>query len=582
MSEPGNHPMTNGKAEKVSDGLPNGVDSHDLDSVQLDKWDFGPLGAQIHDQVHHLQESRSLGDSALAKLAEIFNGHAEMIKIVDDRYNTGQALEMENSELEKENKMLWAKLDKIKQSHNVQLRNEKREYEKEIARLETKAGSGQRLKDMYENLLEKHKKDHEKLVQDAQEALELKKDQLEKDNQERISKLEADKKSLEEKLAKREQELQDMTQLRDQERQTRETMQSKATAELEKIQQSLASVKAKYEVKRLPVEHYAERYRDLIDSVASTVDDYFSDLPDKAIELLIQNRTGTYGQLKRKRSTFAVVPVTPTETARVLRLANVQNLIFDAIRETVWQPFFSRYLWKTKKDTHAIDEIYWNLAAEGEEIQHDWKVSTLRVLDRLDNGVDVEEKITAAIDQQVVQILEPLLSESNKADFRSELKKVFIKAAELGQESRRDRCPVYIDSSPSANSSSGWKEFSEGFDVEDAPDPTLASCRDNIYSALCVSPRVYRKRETTATPGAGQEEDELVHAGVALFPGTGIFQKGKMEWDEFVLRERERWNVGRTRRASVASNATGPGLSPPELSIKHSKTWGSHLKAEYD
>ncbi|KIX97760.1 uncharacterized protein Z520_06538 [Fonsecaea multimorphosa CBS 102226] len=582
MSESGMHAITNGKLDKVSDGLPNGVESNDSGPVQFESVDFGLFNEKIHLQVHNLNGGMSAVKSAVEKITETFNQYGEMVKTVDERYSAGQDLEAQVQELEDRNDWLERKMGKMKQSHQVQLRNERIQLEKEISGLKSQAASGQQEKQKYEELIKALRKEHERAIQEVQKGLDLKKTQLEKDNEEHIAKLEAKNKELEKTQTTTERKLEEMTKMRDRERETRETMQSKADAEIQNLKYELASVKAKYEVQRLPVEHYAERYKELVDSVASIADEYFSELPEEAID----DPAGTYKQLKNKRSAFDTVPITQSECARVLRLAHVQNIIFNVIGETVWPLFFSRYLLKNRKDRSLINDIYSQLATDGEEIQNDWKISTLKVLDRLDNGVDVGEKIRDAIDVRVVQVLEPLLGEKNKADFGTELKKVFTVAMELSQEWRRDRSPVYFDMSPSADSGKGWKEFSVGFDVEDAPNPSLIACREGAFDPLCVSPRLYRKRETeTATGGSDPVEDELVHPGVALFPSTGIFQKGWIEWQGLRDAEREmrKAYTGKARRASIASTNTGMGVSPPGSQlVRPSKTWQSPTKTEYD
>ncbi|OQU96117.1 hypothetical protein CLAIMM_02248 isoform 1 [Cladophialophora immunda] len=581
MSESGMHAVTNGKAEKVSDGLPNGTETNDLESVQIDSVDSGRFNTELHVQVQTINQSMNVTQTAVAKLTEMVDKYGEMVKTVEERYSAGQDLEEKLQDEKNLNETLVTQMEKLRQGHRVQLRNLGVQHEKQLSRLKSQAESGKAEREKYEKMIEALKKEQETAMLKSQRDLEMKRDQLEKDNEEKITRLEAAAKGLEEERTKLKRELEDMTKLRDLEIQTHETMQGKADAKIQDLEQALTAVKAKYEVERQPDEHYTERYKGLVDSVASIADEYFSELPEEAEE----DPAGIHKQLKKKRSTFDVVPITDSPCARVLRLAFVQNIIFNAIRDTVWPPFFSRHLWKNKKDRSLIHEIYLRLSADGEEIQNDWRVSTVKVLDRLDNGVDVGDKIGVAIDLNVIQILEPLLGEKNKVDFRSELKKIFTTAMELGQESWRDRSPVSFDFSPSVDGGKGWKEFSEGLDLEDAPNPSLGVCRESAFEPLCVSPRLYRKRDTaTVTPDQGEE---LVHPGVALFPKTGIFQQGLLEWQ--VLRQAEReyrkaYNGnGKARRASIASTTNGFSPAPPPLDqMRPSKTWASHTSTEYD
>ncbi|OAP54923.1 hypothetical protein AYL99_10623 [Fonsecaea erecta] len=578
MSEAGMHAITNVNAEKVSDGLPNGVDNNDQENTQIDNVDFGLFNNEVHQQVNNLNKGLSVVKTAVDQLAVTFNQYGEMVKTVDERYRSGQDLELQIQELEQQYEFLDRKMQQVKQSHKVQLRNELKQHEKEISGLKEQAKSGQREKEKYEAMILDLKKEHESALKDARDDLETKKKQVEQENADRVAKLEAENKALEEKLTATEQQLEEKIKMHNEEKELRATMQSKADAEIQDLQKALASVKGKYEVQRLPVEHYAQRYTALVDSVAKLTHEYFSELPEEALD----DPTYTYKQLRKKRSTFDPVPITQSECARVLRLGIVQNIIFNAIRETVWPPFFSRSLWKNKKDRSLIYDIYLRLASDGEEIQNDWKVSTLKVLDRMDNGVDVGDKIGLAIELHVVQILEPLLGE-RKTDFGNELKNIFARAMELSQEARRDRSPVCFDINPSADSGKGWKEFSEGFDIEEAPNPPPVVFREKPFEPVCVVPRLYRKRDPTASPDAA--ENELVYPGVALFPSTGIFKQGMMEWEGLVQAEREIRKAynGKARRASAVSFPTGMGMGMSALtSLRPSTTWAGPPIAEFN
>ncbi|KIW94630.1 uncharacterized protein Z519_04606 [Cladophialophora bantiana CBS 173.52] len=567
--------MTNGTAEKVSDGEPNGVETNGLESTHFDSVHFGLFHDQIHDQVQNLQNGFSVVKSAVTKLTETFNQYGEVVKTVDERYSKDQVLEDHVDKLENENETLAWRIERIKQSHKVQLREQQKQHAREVSGLRSQADSGAQEREKYEKMIKSVKEEQDQAMQKAKEELKQKKAQLEKDNEDNIARLEADKKQLEEKQKDLEGKLEKISKELDQEKENHEATQKKAEAEIKDLKKALANVKAKYEVERLPQEHYAGRYKLLVESVASIASEYFSELPEEAMD----NPVGAYNQLRRKKSAFQVVPITESERARVLRLAFVQNIIFDAIRDAVWQPFFSRQYWKSRRDRNLLNEIYIRLAKDGEEIQTDWKVSTLRVLDRLDEKVDVGDKIGTAIDLDVIHKLEPLLSEKQKPDFKSELRNIFTKAMELGQESRRDRSPVYIDTGPPMNGGPGWKEFSEGFTIEDTPNPNLPIIiGDNTFEPLCVSPRIYRK----SLDGG---EDEVVYPGVALFPSTGIFQQGSMEWQELRQKEREihKAHNGKARRASMASIVAGLGIAPldPAVDLKPSKTWASTTIAEY-
>jgi hypothetical protein len=64
--------------------------------------------------------------------------------------------------------------------------------------------------------------------------------------------------------------------------------------------------------------------------------------------------------------------------SQVLRLANVEHIIFDVICDNLWQPFLSEYLWECLGARRVVVDIYSRLAADGNQVQRNWKVSISR------------------------------------------------------------------------------------------------------------------------------------------------------------------------------------------------------------
>ncbi|ETI21038.1 hypothetical protein G647_07381 [Cladophialophora carrionii CBS 160.54] len=305
---------------------------------------------------------------------------------------------------------------------------------------------------------------------------------------------------------------------------------------------------------------------------------YFANLPETASD----DPVATSNSLDRIG--FRRVPITNSPCARWLRLAISQHVIFKAIHESVWQPLFSQHLWKCTKDSHAtLKEIYSGLATEGPDFQHDWKVSTLKMLGRLDEKADVDHLITETVEGKVVNPLKSLLDRAHIESFRNDVKALLTDAIALGREAERDQSPVYVDTSPSLlKDSNGWKEYlssSEEYDTSDGADPSVASPGSDLDpKALFVSPKIFREMmeigsEAKAT---GSFKLELIQMGVALFPDTGIFHQGEMEWNRVrsTIKEAARSSGGWMRRSSTSTTATGLGISPISPStISPSKNW---------
>src|SRR5690349_5211792 len=103
----------------------------------------------------------------------------------------------------------------------------------------------------------------------------------------------------------------------------------------------------------------------------------------------LQDPVGTSTRLRRSSpKLFAKIPIADSPCSRVLRVANAQHIIFNVICSTFWQPFFSKYLWKHDGDRDrdrvrsVLAKIYSDLATHGEDVQQNWKVATLKVLDQ--------------------------------------------------------------------------------------------------------------------------------------------------------------------------------------------------------
>jgi hypothetical protein len=258
----------------------------------------------------------------------------------------------------------------------------------------------------------------------------------------------------------------------------------------------------------------------------------------------LQNPTVTSDRLAKKAAIFQRTPILESECSQVLRLASVEHIIFDAICDDLWQPFLSEYLLEIPKTRSVIADIYSHLAAEGDQVQRNWKVSTLRILDQLDVAPDSSPRLDFIVGG-VIETLRPLLDDRQATQCHAELRQLFVKAIKLGKTAERDRTPVQISRSPSLSDSNGWLESFKG--VYDASDTASPSTLVEPPCALYVTPKVYR-------PATAEVQELVLCAGSALFPNTGIFQQGWAEWERFRKAYRDvALSIARERRASISS-----------------------------
>ena len=244
-------------------------------------------------------------------------------------------------------------------------------------------------------------------------------------------------------------------------------------------------------------------------------------------------------------------------------------------------------------------DIYSKLAAYGENVQRNWKVSTLKGLDKLDEEVNARDMINDLIAKNITGFLSPLLEDSQDDQFRSELAAVFNNAIRLGKMAERDPLPVSIDRAPSMSDKTGWFEYlneeDETTDGEDDPTQTQTSSimgSSFRHDALFVHPKISRRKAPTGTPAAtpttatetavgGSQplqaaETALVQPGLALFPITGIFQRGASEWYQISNAPREAARNINDRVAGRRSSmsVTNSGILPaPRSPTQPSRGW---------
>jgi hypothetical protein len=259
-----------------------------------------------------------------------------------------------------------------------------------------------------------------------------------------------------------------------------------------------------------------------------------------------QNPTVTSDKLVKKTKIFIQIPILDIPCSQVLRVACVKHVIFNAICDRLWEPFLSEYLLdKPQAMARTImTEIYTSLKVEGDQVQRNWKVSTLKTLDRLDDSSDLLSCLNPVIGE-VMETLHALLDDRKVAQCQEELRQLFIKAVEFGKTSERDRTPVQISRNPSIEDPVGWIEYFERNTV-DSGDIVSPMTPVEPPSTLYVTPKIYR-------PKTAEQEAQVLCVGSALFPNTGIIQQGWGEWESFKQASRELANNYGRRKTSMDS-----------------------------
>lgn len=265
----------------------------------------------------------------------------------------------------------------------------------------------------------------------------------------------------------------------------------------------------------------------------------------------MQNPLAIYAQLAKKTPLPFHIPVLESECSKMLRSASVRHIIFEVICKEWWRPFLSEYLLEKTPKHKVITDIYAQLEAEGDQVQRHWKISTLKSLKRLDDGVDFKANLEFHVGG-IADFLRPLLDDRQVTQCQADLRQIFTKAIEIGKVAERDQCPVQFSCSPSSSDSEGWEECFVNVYDEGEMTPPASPPSEQQQLPFYVTPKIYR-------PATAARAEEVICAGRALFPSTGIFQSAQAEWDSFRRASRQAaMNIGRDRRMSADSTTMAP------------------------
>lgn len=284
----------------------------------------------------------------------------------------------------------------------------------------------------------------------------------------------------------------------------------------------------------------------------------------------------------QKLDIFERIPISSYDCSKHLRLAAVQNIINNVIKKYLWRPFFSAYLLSQNKDQEFIPKMSECLRDRGEPETHNWNMSTMRILDRLDEAVKMKDTVGDLIDSHIIRLLKPLLADEQAENLRRELTDVFIRAVELGKKSQRDNFPTQIRMNPDIDRKD-WVEYAiNGYEKRDIPNLPSDSTIEPFHQRLVVSPLITRPSSVNTMDG--KMKDEVIYPGVALFSDTNIFHDGAAEW-KFIndAGKEASMHANGGRASSVLSSPLSPyttrrhgsvSTSVPALQAP-SKTWGS-------
>jgi hypothetical protein len=189
------------------------------------------------------------------------------------------------------------------------------------------------------------------------------------------------------------------------------------------------------------------------------------------------------------------------------------------------------------------------MAADGDQVQRYWKVSTLKVLDRLDVTAN-QSSLLKTLVETVIDTLRLLLDDRQITQCQDDLRKLFTRCIDIGKTAERDHTPILISRIPVADVD-GWLEFFDDL-YEGSADVEKLSTPIEAQNPQYLTPKVYR-------PATATTQEHVICPGSALFPKTGIFQQGREELEEIKKKTRELGiTIAKGRKASTGSAAFAP------------------------
>ncbi|KAJ9618819.1 hypothetical protein H2204_012895 [Knufia peltigerae] len=562
----------------------NGSSSIHPEQHPLDVTDFGIFDDEIQNEMVNLKRGWSGIDQTFDRLHKIFDKHGRIVSTVKERYGDDNDLVQKIKVLEEQKRgfadVLMGRIhdhgvevDELKSQHNTEIGALKKKHDKEISKWKEEAAAGDQKKKYYEELEKKSRAD---LAQERSK-MEMEFREKEKKMKEEIIGLKKSNEVFEGQLKSATYNL------------------ARAREECQYLNEQNNDLRAPYLTVPEPVQHYAEQYESLFAKIEEIARTYFENLPEEALN---QPAFTSMNLIKlHNLLVFKGIPITPDLCSKHLRLAAVQNVIYEAINNTLWKPWFCGYLRQNNEDQELVPKMFECLKDRGENERQNWKISTLRILERLDDTVDMVEIVTIPV-KEIVRRLKPLLNENQSESLRTDLIDTFIKAIELGKKSQREKDPILISMEPTEADSEGWQEYLKDYERSSFVDSSFGSPVEPFHQRLLVSPLVYREANKpigsmTRQKMSNDKRDsrtgdvQVICAGMALFSDTGILRDGAAQSKEINNAAREKVSTFGTggNRNGGSSAASSPTMRRRVGSIPASVTasaapstlWGAGL-----
>ncbi len=260
-------------------------------------------------------------------------------------------------------------------------------------------------------------------------------------------------------------------------------------------------------------------------------------------------------ELVKADSCFASVLIDDSEDSRDLCAAHAQRIISNAICEYIWKPFRSDFTLPHQELDDFLSKISDELekSSNGGRIANVWTALTMRGLQSLPahsaplgSGSSEDLHSTRSRAESVVfnvlSILSPLVSSSQKGNLRTELLALAALAIEVWSYAQTGELKIILSTSLERTHREEWR--SEYFDPElpsDSDETKLDMSRTHpriltLFPRIVAREMVSPVKPDTGLPGSrpGEPDQMPQIIDTRIHPGRGL-----PEWSPLILRVKE-------------------------------------------
>ncbi|KAH8808782.1 hypothetical protein F5884DRAFT_381804 [Xylogone sp. PMI_703] len=289
-------------------------------------------------------------------------------------------------------------------------------------------------------------------------------------------------------------------------------------------------------------EYYQKQFTQIYSNISAISRRYFQNLEETDAHQVQE-------QLKAVDNYFSSIPFSNSDNAKALRMAHVQRIISEYIREHIWHPFSIAKVQQNGGPVlllNTIAEILKsNQGTNGAYISKIWSALTERALQSPELEGPMQDRATKVV-QGIRHILLPLVSQEEAQNFTNDILKLSQSAIAVWNASQTDELEIKVCSELDPELREQWR--CKELDPPMLPTNKNDKAKADIPSAttkriFILFPRI-EARSFSKTSGSrptlpggwpeAETEQALAPVETCIHPGVGL-----PEWSVLVVRGHE-------------------------------------------